>query len=365
MLVPFLRQNRPISWTNLLSLVLRILFWPLARILDILFPPNEFDGLSPAVTSKAAEAFSAYLLGLVPTMSQLPWTPLGFVACKNEAIHKNALLLVYLHSPLHRDAVTVAQTLARDQVLAILAQPHLVPLGVSIHTAQGAQLAQLLEAQAYPLLAVLQPLRGSNSMEVILKLQGPVLVNMSVGALVGYLHGSLQRHEQVLAELEVRRIQREQEIELRAEQDAEYQATLRADQERQRALEEERKQLLRQAQEQEAIILKEQAVKESRLANAQKALKPEPTEGTIAQIRFVLPSGRKLVRKFAADETIEAFRAYLTVYFHENDLPEMPNIGLSTSFPKKSYNEESDASLTLQDAGLVPQAVLMVQDLDA
>jgi heme exporter protein D len=55
-------------------------------------------------------------------------------------------------------------------------------------------------------------------MEVILKLQGPVLVNMSVGALVGFLQGSLQRHEQVLAELEVRRIQREQEIELRAEQ---------------------------------------------------------------------------------------------------------------------------------------------------
>jgi hypothetical protein len=53
------------------------------------------------------------------------------------------------------------------------------------------------------------------------------------------------------------------------------------------------------------------------------------------------------------------------VFFHDNDFPEMPNIGLSTSFPKKTFNDKSDESLSLQDAGLTPQAVLMVQDLDA
>ncbi|KAI2496521.1 ubiquitin-regulatory protein [Fragilaria crotonensis] len=153
--------SRRSSWTNLLSLIIRIILWPFDRFLNLLFPLHPFDGLSSSVTSKAAEAFSAYLLGLVPTVSQLPWAPLGFIACKNEALHKNALLLVYLHSPLHRDAVGVAEKMCRDEIVAILSQPHLVSLGVSIHSGQGEQLAQLLEATAYPLLAVLQPTRGA------------------------------------------------------------------------------------------------------------------------------------------------------------------------------------------------------------
>jgi FAS-associated factor 2 len=305
------------------------------------------------------------LLSVVPTASQLPWVSLGFAACKNEALQSNALLLVYVYSPLHRDSDKVAATFCREEITSMLSQTHLVCLGVSIHSAQGAQLAQLLGATTYPVVAILQPSRGSNTMEVVLKIQGPVLVNLSVGALVGHLQSSLQRHQQVTAELETRRLLREQESELRAEQDAEYQATLRADQERQRAQQEERNLLERQAQEEQAAILKEQEVKENRLGDARKLLKDEPTEGSIVQIRFAMPSGRKVVRKFGANETVHVLRAFLMVHFHDTDLPEMPNIGLSTSFPKKSYNAASDESLTLQEADLAPQAVLMVQDLDA
>jgi FAS-associated factor 2 len=204
------------------------------RFFNALFPPHKFDGLSPAVTSQAAEDFSAYLLGLVPSISELPWAPLGFLACKNEAIQNNALLLIYLHSPLHREAENVARKFCRDEIVSQLLNPHLVALGVSIHSAQGEQLAQLLGATAYPLLAVLQPTRGSNAMELILKVQGPALVELSVPNLMGLLQSSLHRHEQMLAEVEIRRLQRQQESELRAEQDAEYQAALQADQERQR-----------------------------------------------------------------------------------------------------------------------------------
>ena len=42
------------------------------------------------------------------------------------------------------------------------------------------------------------------------------------------------------------------------------------------------------------------------------------------------------------------------------------NIGLSTNFPRQSFNDmEVDNDKTLMELGLVPQAVLMVQDLDA
>jgi FAS-associated factor 2 len=289
---------------------------------------------------------------------------MGFAACKNEAQHSNSLILVYLHSPLHRDADTVSAKFCRDEMINILAQPHMIALGVSIHSGQGAQLAKLLGAASYPLVAILQP-KGTSTMEVILKIQGPVLVQLSTGALVGHLQSTLYRHQQVLAEQEARRLQRQQESELRAEQDAEYQATLLADRERQRAIDEEREKLARQQEAAEAALVAVQQAKDGKLGTARKLLQDEPTEGAIAQIRFVLPTGKKVVRKFRADDTVKVLRAFLTVYFHDSDLPEMPNVGLSTSFPKKSYNGDTEQTLTLQEAGLAPQAVLMVQDLDA
>jgi hypothetical protein len=54
--------------------------------------------------------------------------------------------------------------------------------------------------------------------------------------------------------------------------------------------------------------------------------------------------------------------AYLHVHFHDRNVP-MGRIGLSTSFPKQSLDE--DDPRTLVEAQVAPQAVLMVQDLDA
>jgi FAS-associated factor 2 len=53
----------------------------------------------------------------------------------------------------------------------------------------------------------------------------------------------------------------------------------------------------------------------------------------------------------------------LVLHFEEARV-EMKNFGISTNFPKRSFGEEEDG-LTLVEAGLSPQAVVMVQDLDA
>jgi hypothetical protein len=112
--------------------------------------------------------------------------------------------------------------------------------------------------------------------------------------------------------------------------------------------------------------LREQSQRESRLQKAKSILQEEPKDDRgVTRIRFVLPSGKKVIRKFAADERVSVLRAFLTLYFHDNNMAEMPNIGLSTAFPKKCFDHESDEQLTLREAGLSPQAVLMVQDLDA
>jgi UBX domain len=91
-------------------------------------------------------------------------------------------------------------------------------------------------------------------------------------------------------------------------------------------------------------------------------VEPEPTSGG-TMIRLVLPSGAKINRRFALHATIATVKAFLKVHFTESNV-NIVNVGLSTSFPRKTFDEADDA-LTLEEAGLVPQGVLMVQDLDA
>lgn len=322
----------------------------------------------------AAQAFSSYVSKQMPTLGdESPWATTSYAACKNEATQNNSLFLIYLHSPLHRQSQHVVQNiLCHAYVLQQLDQ--MVCLGVSIHTMQGAHLAKTLGAVAYPLLVVLQPSSRSSSstMSVVLRLEGPALVEISPHEIVQHLGTSLQRHQTHLAHQEARRIQREQENTLRRQQDEEYQAALLADQERQRQqeerqlqLQEQQRQIEQEQEEQRAAELQRQQALEDRINRARQLLSDEPTTtDNITRIRFVLPSGKRLERKFHSTDTIAVLRAFLAVHFHDAAI-EMPNIGLSTSFPKKAFNEPSHEQLTLIEAELSPQAVLMVQNLDA
>jgi membrane associated rhomboid family serine protease len=132
------------------------------------------------------------------------------------------------------------------------------------------------------------------------------------------------------------------------------------DRERQVAADREMEQQ-RQMQEDERVRQEEEEVKQI-IATAMSLVKPAPEAGGTT-VRFVLPSGMKLNRRFASSETMAALRAFLRLQFHERNIDMGRDIGLSTSFPRKSYNEHDDQ--TLEELGLSPQVVLMVQDLDA
>jgi FAS-associated factor 2 len=352
---------------NLVALILRILLWPVQRASSVIFPPGEFDGLEPAVTAKAAEQFVGYLKSLTTSTEQAAsvaeaFSTLGFAALREEAVANNSIIVVYLHSPLHDEAKEMCQKLIlQSTMLDFLKQPIVRTIGVSVHTSQGAQLAQQLGASSYPLLAMLQPgQRASSGMQLLFKVEGLILAGMQINQLMPYLNATYTRHEVILAEQTARRIEREQEQELRRQQDEEYQATLRADQERERQRQAEREAEEQKRREEEEKERKKQEEEESRLENAKSLIRPEPKSGG-TRIRFTLPSGKKLDRRFESDETIASLKAFLTLHFAE-DNPEIKNIALSTSFPKKTYDEDDQ---TLQESGLAPQAVLMVQDLDA
>lgn len=174
----------------------------------------------------------------------------------------------------------------------------------------------------------------------------------------------------VVAEAEARRLQRQEELELRQQQDAEYQAALLADQERERMKQTEAEQEAQRLEERQQQEQQHEAEQEAQLNQARAQVPPEPPLGgdqsgnvSVTAIRFVLPSGTKVMRRFYSNEKIAGLLSFLTVHFHDNEIAMSKNIGLSTNFPKKSYHE--NPNLTLEEAGLSPQAVLMVQDLDA
>merc|ERR1711957_262560 len=203
-------------------------------------------------------------------------------------------------------------------------------------------------------------------MELMLRLEGPQLFKIPPSQVITYLNTAITRHTEVLAVEERRRLQREEDQRLREEQNREYQETLLEDQmretERQEAADRER----RAWEEQEEAERLERAKEENRLEDAKATIDKaggEPPAGLkgVVRLRFTLPNGKKIDQRFHAVDTIEVLRAFLVLHFHEQQI-EIKNFGLSTNFPRKTFVKEDD-KVTLEESGLAPQAVVMVQDL--
>jgi len=246
-------------------------------------------------------------------------------------------------------------------MLAFLSQDHIKAIGSSIQTSQGSSLSYQLGATSLPLLAILQPGRGSSDgMKLHFRAEGRSLLTMPPAQLLSMLTATYREYSTQLMALETRRLEREQANELRRQQDEEYQEALVADQERERQRQEMKNIEAVRIREEEEKKRKETEQEEERLNTARLLLRSEPTSGG-TRIRFVLPSGRKLDRRFEQGETVGALKAFLILHFSENNVG-IKNIALSTNFPKKQYDDEKQS---LVESGLSPQAVLMVQDLDA
>jgi len=202
------------------------------------------------------------------------------------------------------------------------------------------------------------------------------LIKLTALQLTSLVTTTFQKHERTVLEAASRRYQREQEAELRRQQDEEYQETLRQDQERERQRNEARLEAEREEQRRKDEEERKIADEASRLDRARALLREEPAKGTpgCARIRFRLPNGKQLDRRFGGDETIGSLKAFLVLHFasesdNKKDGAVVKRVALSTNFPKRTYGgegEENDDDLkTLKECDLCPQAVLMVQDLDA
>eukprot|EP01083_Nonionella_stella_P239546 838312_1 len=212
----------------------------------------------------------------------------------NDGAYNNVappLLLLYLHSPLHGQVPSfVSNTLCNANFLSMLNQHvhngTLACWGGSIHTADGAHVQNSLQVNSYPFLALVkvkgqQPNHNNNSgsnnsgssssgsntnestpssssssasgtttttntniqkqqnLELHFRMEGPNLQSISPSNLHLHLSNSLNAYQQQLSEQTLRRLQRQEEIHLRQEQDREYQEALEEDRRREREKQEE------------------------------------------------------------------------------------------------------------------------------
>jgi FAS-associated factor 2 len=397
----------------ILTILLRVAMWPLVKILNVIFSPKEFDGVNNSVNAdRAARMFVGMIRQNISTVRpaavvavadtatnnnpmeqydepSCPFTEKGYNSTMDEITNTpnnnhthNPLLLIYLHSPLHSQSTQFIQNyICHPQLLKLLndnTENGVVKcFGTSVHSADGQRLRDMMEVTSFPFMALLSVKSSSSSsstnnnitMELLLRLESSQLFTIQPTQITTYLNTAITRHAQLIAEEIARRIQREEDARLREEQNREYQEALLADQmrelERNQREEMERKERMEEEERRRMEVVKEQ----SRLEVAKSIMERsggEPSLGTkvgVTRMRFTLPNGKKVDRRFHSLDTVEVIRAFLTLHFDETGV-DIKNFGLSTNFPKKTFGEE-DNKLTLEEAGLAPQAVVMVQDLDA
>ena len=98
------------------------------------------------------------------------------------------------------------------------------------------------------------------------------------------------------------------------------------------------------------------------LDEAKRLVSEEPPSGAgVARLRLFLPSGSKVDRRFYAHEKVEVIRAYVKLYFHDNDIS-INNFELSSNYPKRILDNDQDS---IQEVLGGLQAVIMVRDLDS
>jgi len=369
----------------LLTILLRIVLYPVKVLSCFLFPSKELDGLSSSTSDKAAVAFVEFFesfdsqTGTSSTRRQTTsdsnnvepfFSSKNYKKCITEAFQNNRFLFVYLHSPLNTHSNALLKMLKKETSEGLTASTLLsdcIKWGGDIHTAIACKVSKDLNVSAFPFVALLM-CKSTTSVEVIWRLDTlptPLFANASeptVAEFCAKVGSAIASYSPILRQEEGRRRHREEEVQLREEQDREFQQTLLEDQrreaERQEQEERQRLEALNAQRESELVIERQQSV----LEDARNKLKPEPNLDTpgIARFRIMFPSGHRVERRFNMEDKVEVIRAFLTVYMHEKNI-EIPNFELETNYPKKRLD---DASLTIEEHGLGKMAMLMLVNLD-
>jgi len=364
------RGNGPSAFSTIIGFP----FWIIGKTISFMLRPISYfliGGSVPKDCECAAESFILQFESAICKKNQNIFVPkflrMSYKQAISKCFNEKKFLMVYLHSPLHEDTPSFCSVLSSQGINDFLSNCEMIEIwGGSVWHGEAYSASISLKANRFPQ-TVLLLCNSPNQVQVMERFDG----NVSLDAII-------ERSNIALAQFQVqmenaRRVQREREQtrQLLNEQDAEYRAALEADRlvqqqkEREILIEKRAKEEEQRKAEEEITKQKEREnYKKNRLAYLEENVGEEPRLGAgTTRIRLQLPSGAKLDRKFLKEETLESVAEFLELYLLRIN-SEIQRFGFSTNYPKRNFSKE-EYDLSLSEAGLHPQSVLLVIDLDA
>jgi FAS-associated factor 2 len=229
--------------------------------------------------------------------------PSSYQSAVSLAFSSSRFLLVYLHSPMHEDSDRFCRQVLCSQTLRDLASQQMVTWVGKVWDPEAYGLSTQLRASSFPFVALLV-CQSNRVVQIAERLQGCT----DERALVEKLRGAMDQFNTVLSASRAEAARRDEASRLRQEQDREYLESAEEDrrmEERarlERIEREEREEAARQAQElAEAVEMSRQLTEADNLRKRREAVlaNPEPpVSSEVSTVRFQLPRGTKVTRRF-------------------------------------------------------------------
>jgi FAS-associated factor 2 len=253
--------------------------------------------------------------------NELPFLECGYAQALDRAQKNLEFLLVILFSPEHDDTSPfVQETLLSPEVINFIKSPqnNIILWAGSVQDSEAYQVSTALNCTKFPFAALIAhtPRAGSTAMSAVTRLAGP----MPSTTFVAKLQNSIAQCSEPLERVREARATRQADRDLRASQAAAFERSLAQDQERsrlKREAEAAKERAEREAREKaETEAKRERDLRQWREWRAG-LLRPEPGPDVkdATRVSFkMMPSGDRVVRRFAPDAVIEELYAFVECY---------------------------------------------------
>ena len=285
----------------------------------------------------------------------------SYKSAVREAFRESKFLIIYLHSPLHENTDQFCQQVICKREVADYCNRSAVTWAGSVWDTEAYELSHQLRVATYPFVAMLM-CRSEGMAEVVDRYQGTI----EAGSLLNRLRNVMLSFQTNMNSARVQQQRRRADSILREEQDRDFRETEAQDRanrerrEREAAESRAREEEVRVQQEREAAVAEEAKATMQRRVEQMQA---EPTTSTdVATVRFQLPNGSKVTRRFEKGALIRSVYDWLEVHLFSVQ-SETTRFSISTAHPKVELKDEHLDS-TVESVGLFPRGMLYVQDLD-
>uniref|UniRef100_A0A6A7FY38 FAS-associated factor 2 n=1 Tax=Hirondellea gigas TaxID=1518452 RepID=A0A6A7FY38_9CRUS len=243
----------------------------------------------------------------------------------NLAKQKLQFLLVYLHCGHHLNTDTFCRRVLSDaEVRNYISSNNILFWACDVTLPEGYRVSQALRENDYPYLALM--VLRNNRMSVVARMEGTTLLEPR------YVVDTLTRHYNssmpYITAARLSRLEREQAVALRQEQDTAYQMSLRVDREKARRKVEADEQV----RQKEALERQQELEEQQRRMKMKEMIPQEPDANTPGALQLVvkLPGGERIARSFHVDHPLSGL--YCLLYTH----PDAPDrFEVTTNFPRR------------------------------